>query len=74
MTDTYTLQEVIEGAIRDVIARNTDSHIIKVNDAGMTVGYEHSVAPGECCRCDPVIVYTDHVTRCRVYLHRMLEA
>ncbi len=73
MTDTCTLEEVIESAIRDVIARQADTHIVKVNE-GVSSGYEHAIAAGEYCRCDPVVVYTDHVTRCKVYLHRMLEA
>jgi hypothetical protein len=71
--DVCSLQEFIEGAIRDVIERKADSHIVKVDDAGES-GYEHAVAPGEGCPCDPVVLYTDHVTGCRVYLHRTLEA
>ena len=74
MNDVCSLQEFIEGAIRDVIERNADSHIVKVDDSGETQGYEHATAPGECCRCDPVVLYTDCITGCKVYLHRTLEA
>ena len=74
MSGVCSLQEFIEGAIRDVIERKGDSHIVKLDDSGESRGYEHVISPGECCRCDPVVLYTDYVTGCKVYLHRTLEA
>ncbi len=74
MTEVCTLQEFIDYAIRDVIERSADSHIVKVDEGWEEDSYQHVVDPGLCCPCDPVILYTDPGTGCKVYFHRMLEA
>ena len=74
MAQACTLEEFIEGAIRDVIEWKADSHIVKVDELWEQYGFEHVVLPGRGCPCDPVPVYTDPGTGYKVYVHRRLEA
>ncbi len=71
ITADSALAELIKEAIFHVEHAKQDQHIIRVDSGAQ---YEHRTVSDECCSCDPVVIYTDLITGCRVYLHRTLEA